>query len=101
MLAYEAEWDNFDLYYGMPFAIGASTIFALAVLGASVFRQSILGPVWLLLAIGIFLWAIADVWYVYLEIFEEFDNDTHVTNTIWMTSFMVIIYALYKHHKTL
>ena len=99
------EWGDyeelpFDLFYGSIFAAGTAIVLAFAVIGVSVFRQSILGKVWLLLAIGIFLSTIADVWYVYIEIFEAFNNQ-HPANTIWMASFMIIIYALYKHQKTI
>ena len=88
----------FDLVYGNIFAVGASVELALAILGAVVFRHSILKEVWLLLVIGIFIWAISDIWYAYTEVFEAFDN-THPTNTLWMASFMTVIYALYKHRK--
>lgn len=89
---------QFDVFYGNIFAVGASITLALAILGAVVFRQSVLREVWLLLVIGIGIWAFTDIWYAYTEVFETFDN-THPTNTLWMTSFMVIIYALYKHKK--
>jgi len=88
----------FDLFYGSIFVTGAAITLSLAILGISVFRQSVLGNVWLLLVIGIFIWTINDVWYHYTEVFGAFDN-THPTNTLWMVSFMIIIYALYKHKK--
>ena len=91
---------SFDLFYGNLFAVGASIELALAILGAVVFRQSILKEVWLLLVIGIFIWTIGDVWYGFAEVLETFDN-THPTNTLWMASFMVVIYALYKHRKVI
>jgi hypothetical protein len=81
-----------------PLLAYASIELALAVLGAFVFRRSVLKEVWLLLVIGIFIWTVGDIWYVYTELFEAFDN-THPTNTLWMASFMVVIYALYKHQK--
>ncbi len=65
-----------------------------------VFRESALKEVWLLLASGILLWAIADTIFTYLETTEEFTHD-HPVNTLWFASFMLIIYALYKHHKAL
>jgi len=104
IVAYQ-EWGDyeelpFDLFYGDIFTAGAAVTLAFAILGASVFRQSVLKEVWLLLAIGIFLSTIADVWYVYTEIFEAFDN-VHPINTIWMAAFMIIVYALYKHQKVI
>ena len=32
------------------------------------------------------------------EVFEAFDN-THPTNTLWVASFMVVMYTLYKHRQ--
>ena len=102
LVAY-AEWGDyeelpFDLVYGNIWVIGASAELGLVILGAIVFRRSVLKEVWLLLVIGIFIWTVGDIWYVYTELFEAFDN-THPTNTLWMASFMVVIYALYKHRK--
>ena len=91
---------SFDIIYGNIFAVGATIELALVILGASVFRHSILKEVWLLLVIGIFIWTIGDVWYGFAEVFETFDN-THPTNTLWMASFLVIMYALYKHRKVI
>jgi len=97
------EWGNydelpFDLFYGNIFVLGGAIQLSLAMLGATVFRKSILKGAWLLLAIGLFIEALGDTWYAYTEVFEAFDN-THPTNTLWMASYMIIIYALYKHRK--
>ncbi|GBF24494.1 hypothetical protein MnTg01_00833 [archaeon MnTg01] len=91
---------SFDIIYGNLFAVGATIELSLAILGAIVFRRSILKEVWLLLVIGIFIWTIGDVWYAFAEVFETFDN-THPTNTLWVLSFMVVMYALYKHRKVI
>ena len=90
----------FDLAYGNIFVVGGSLLFAFVVVGILVFRKSALREVWLLLASGILLWAIADAIFTYLLTIEEFTND-HPVNTLWFTSFMLILYALYKHYKVL
>jgi len=102
IIAY-VEWGDyeelrFDIIYGNIWTAGASIELALAIIGASVFRNSILKEAWLLLAIGILIWTVGDVWYAYTEVFEAFDN-THPTNTLWVASFMVVMYALYKHRQ--
>lgn len=89
---------NFDYYYGLIFVTASAVTVAFAVLGASVFRHSILGTVWLLLAIGIFMVTLSDVWYYYTETFGVWDI-THPTTTLYVTSYMVIVYALYKHQR--
>ena len=94
----DIEGHSFDFYFGLIFVLGSSLILSLAILGVTVFRRSILGIAWLLLAVGLFLFTFADVWYYYLEIIEEY-SISHFTNTLWITSNMIIVYALYKHKK--
>lgn len=89
----------FDLFYGSIFVFGSSVVLSLAIIGVSVFKQSILGVVWLLLAIGLFLWTFADIWYVYGVIWVDDLPIIHPVNTIWIGAFMIITYALYKHQK--
>ena len=91
---------NFDYYYGLIFVSGAGFLLSMAVLGAVIFRSSILGIIWLLLVVGLFFNTFADVWYYYSEIFGSYNN-IHPANTLWITAYMVIIYGLYKHIKSI
>lgn len=91
---------NFDYYYSLIFIIAASISTSFAILGALTFRSSAFAVVWSLLAIGLFLHILGDVWYYYLEIFSAYTN-THVVNALWQAGWMVIIYSLYKHQKIL
>ncbi|AFS81049.1 hypothetical protein NKOR_05830 [Candidatus Nitrosopumilus koreensis AR1] len=104
VVAYEAwgVYDEllFDLAYSNIFVIGISVTLAFAVIGVSVFRHSVLKETWLLLALGIFLWTVADSIYYYLETIEAFTHN-HPINSLWSAAFMLIIYALYKHMKAL
>jgi len=103
-IAYNAwgEYDEllFDLVYSNLFIIGISITLAFAVVGASVFRHSVLKETWLLLALGICLWVATDSVYFYLETIEEFTHN-HPINSGWTAAFMIIIYALYKHTRAL
>jgi len=94
------EDEPFDFYFGLMFVLASAVITSLAILGAAVFRDSILGAAWLLLAGGIFAFTFADVWYYYLELVEGYDG-THFVNTLWVMGNTAIIYALYKHKKTI
>ena len=49
-----------------------------------------------LLVIGIMLNAIGDMWYYYLETFGQY-TITHPVNLFWWSSYLVMIYAFYKH----
>lgn len=91
---------NFDFYYGSIFVAATSITLSFAIRGATIFRQSVLGAVWLLLVLGIFLNTFADVWYYYLEIFGLYERE-HITMALWITSSFFIIYALYKHRESI
>lgn len=88
----------FDFAYGLVFVIASSITASLAVYGGIVFRQNVLGTTWILLAVGIFLTTVADVWYYHFEIFGMYDY-THPINSIWIASYCFMTYALFKHLK--
>lgn len=90
---------NFDFYYGFIFVTGASLTLSFTIVGATIFRQGVLGIVWLLLVLGLMINAAGDVWYYHLEIFG-FYYDAHPVTIVWYVSNLFIIYALYKHLKT-
>ena len=73
----------FDLLYGNIFVVGISLTFTLSVIGMLVFRESILKETWLLLALGILLWAIGDSVFVYLETIETFTQNHPVNTRGW------------------
>ena len=89
---------NFDYYYGLIFITASAVVLSGAMLGARVFHQGVIGAAWLVLVIGILLTTIGDVWYYYLETFGHYELN-HPVNLFWWASYMVIIYALYKHQK--
>jgi len=93
------EEDAFDFFFSLScfwFCINP----CLSYSWSTVFRTSVLGTTWLLLATGIFIFTKADVRYYILELTEGYDL-AHPTNTLWFLSFMVGIYALYKHRKVI
>jgi len=91
---------NFHYYYSLIFVSIASTSISFAILGAQSFRHSALAVVWSLLAVGLFFHIFADIWYYYLEIFDQY-TDTHIVNALWQAGWMIIIYSLYRHQKVL
>jgi len=97
----ETLYDDPMVYWmSEAYVISSAAILALAILGFTVFRHSVLGVAWGLLVIGIFLYSVADVWYYYLEEIEEFTIKDPV-NTLWILSNTIMVYALYKHKKTI
>lgn len=91
---------NFDYYYGLIFITSSSTVLAAGIMGARVFRQGLLGVAWLVLVIGILLTTVGDVWYYYLETFDQYTL-IHPVNLFWYASYWVIAYALYKHQNAI
>ena len=88
----------FDYFYGLPFEAASAIGLSIAILGIQVFRQSILASVWSLLALGIFLNTLGDVYYYYLEIFGLYTR-THLINVLWFVAPLIVTYSLYRHYK--
>ncbi|WP_428324624.1 histidine kinase [Nitrosopumilus sp.] len=91
---------NFDFYYGIVFVAAATVLLAFSILGATIFRDGMLGKAWMILVIGVLSWIIGDTWYYYLELLGEFEL-IHPVNMFWYAGYWIIIYALYKHKKTI
>jgi hypothetical protein len=89
---------NFEYYISLFYVLSSSVILSLSMLALSIFKKSVLGVAWLLLAMGIFANMIADDWYYYVELLDVFDTN-HPVNTVWVLGFMIIFYALYKHRQ--
>ena len=101
MFTYETLADDPTVYFmGLLYVVASAATLSLAILGLTVFRHSVLGIAWTMLVIGIFLYGIADAWYYYLEELEIF-SITHPVNTLWLLSNIFMVYALYKHKKTI
>lgn len=89
-------------YLGVYYAVVDAGLLALSILGAIIFKNSILGKVWLLLMIGFLVYSFADYWYYDIQSVITNDyTDSHPVNMIWVLAFMLMTYALYKHRKTL
>lgn len=89
---------NFDFYYGILFAVEPAIVLPFAILGAKTFRSGLIGSAWLILVFAIIGFTIGDVWYYYLEVFNEYDL-LHPVNLFWYAGYWIIVYALYKHRK--
>ena len=91
---------NLEFLLGLAYVILAASLVSLAIHGAIVFNQSVLSGVWVLLMLGILMYSLADLWYYYLEWFELYTG-VHAVNSLWIFGFLVILYALIKHEKTI
>lgn len=84
---------------GIYFVSATSFVFAWTIVGAQIFRKSVLGLPWGLLLVGIGLNTIADVSYYYTSI-EGYDRSNPIIS-LWMLGYMFVCYALYIHKKQL
>lgn len=96
----EVEFLEFDFLYGVVFVYFAALTFSFAVIGGAILKEGIVGKAWMLLVIGVALTTIGDVWYYNLELFDAYDL-IHPVNMFWYAGYWVIVYALYKHKKTI
>lgn len=95
-----SDFGSFDFYYGIIFVIAASFTLGLAINTAKIFKGGLIGTAWLVLVLGIILNVIGDVWYYYLEVIGEYTLGDPV-NLCWYSAYLLILYSLYKHKKTL
>ncbi|MFY9300462.1 MAG: histidine kinase [Candidatus Nitrosotenuis sp.] len=91
---------SFDFYYGIIFTSLPAIVLPFAILGAKTFKGGMIGTAWLILVFAIIALTIGDVWYYYLEIFGEYDL-LHPVNIFWYAGYWIIVYALYKHKKSI
>ena len=89
---------NINFFYGLIFVSGAACITSVGLYGAIVVRKIPLGRSWFLLVTGIIIGTTADVWYYAVELMDAYTFE-HVVNLFWYASYLIMIYALYKHYK--
>ena len=91
---------DFDFYYGIIFVYAATLTLSVAVVGASILREGVIGKAWLVLVIGILFNNIGDIWYYNLELFGAYDL-AHPVNMFWYAGYWLVTYALIKHKKAI
>ncbi|MEM4241937.1 MAG: histidine kinase [Candidatus Nitrosotenuis sp.] len=90
----------FDFYYGIIFVLLPAIVLPFAILGAKVFKGGTIGTEWLVLVLAIMTLTIGDIWYYYLEIFDDYSL-LHPVNIFWYAGYWIVVYALYKRQKGL
>jgi len=86
-------------YFSLIFVIFATLQLGFVIVGFTLFRQTVLFSTWLLLLVGIFIGTVGDIAYYYVEIL---DGDwVSNASSLWIGSNLVILYALYKHQKSI
>jgi hypothetical protein len=91
---------DLSFFSGLVYVILSSIVLSGTLLGARIFRQGVLGVAWLVLLIGIILLTTGDIWYGYLDTFDQYTL-THPMNLCYYAGYLIIAYALYKHQKVI
>lgn len=94
--------DNIDVEFvvSMAYIVFTTSSLSLTIYGTSIFRQGLIGKAWLILLFGVLATTFADVWYFYLEAFEEYSLE-HPINIFWYAGYWIVFYALYKHRQSI
>ena len=86
-------------YYSVILVFLSSLTMGFAIVGFSLFRQTVLFTSWLLILVGISVSTIGDLVYHYVEILGG--NWFESVTTLWIASNMIMLYALYRHQRAI
>lgn len=92
----EYGYSDFTLHYCGASVVGSAIMASFAFRGFQIVRILPLGRSWEVLASGIFLLALSDIWFHYLDTLDIY-SPTHPVNLLMYFGYMVIAYGLYRH----
>jgi hypothetical protein len=89
---------NFEFFYGLMFVSLSGITLPFVIYAVMLFKNSALGKAWYVLLLSFLINISGDVWYYYLEVFEQYDL-YHPVNFFWYVGYWIQTYALFKHKK--
>lgn len=89
---------NFEFFYGLLFVSLAGITLPFLVYAVILFKNSALGNAWRILLLAFIVLVAGDVWYYYLEIFDQYTL-FHPVNIFWYVAYWTQTYALIKHKQ--
>ncbi|MDH3203665.1 MAG: hypothetical protein OEL81_03170 [Nitrosopumilus sp.] len=92
--------DPGDFYYYLSFVTASSIVLGLATVAFTLFRQTALFTAWFVLLIGITIGTIGDVLYNYASTLGVYSFGDF-SNVLWIASPLIMVYALYRHQKSI
>lgn len=92
--------ESSDFYYYLSFVTASSIVLGLATVAFTLFRQTALFSAWFVLLIGIAIGTIGDILYNYAATLGLYSYGDF-SNVLWTTSPLIMVYALYKHQKSI
>ena len=93
--------DYSELPYSLVVVSLSSLTLSFAVVGFTLFKQTALVIAWVLLLMGMFVGNIGDLANSYLVALGHFNVISNYSTTLWITSNILMIYALYRHQNTI
>ena len=97
-LVYENLGDLDYFYFNLLFVSASAANLGLAIVGFTLFRHTVLISAWFLLLIGIFIGTIGHLEFRYYHALGDVPIGNH-SLILWFSSFVLMIFALYRHHK--
>ena len=91
---------DYGFFFNLVFVCAAAINLGLVIVGFSLFRHTVLFSAWFLLLVGFFIGTLGDLEYRYYNTFGA-DFLGNNSTVFWLTSFMILVYALYKHQKSM
>ena len=91
---------DFFFYLNLTFVVLSSTILGLVVVGFTLFRNTTMSSAWFLFLIGLFIDTVGTVNYYYGYTLD-LDLNSNSFSILWSVSYLIMIYALYKHQKSI
>lgn len=102
-LVYENMYELDYFYFNLIFVSASAVNLGLAVVGFTLFRHTILISAWFLILMGIFVGTIGHLEFRYYHALglDAFGNvlPENYSVVFWFSSFLILIYGLYKHQK--
>ena len=92
--------DSSDFYFNLIFVTGSSLMLGFTAVAFTLFRHTALFAPWFLILIGILIGTAGDTVYRYTYTLGFYDY-SNASTSLWLASYMVIVYALYKHKKSI
>ena len=93
------EFDS-SFFFNVVFVCTSAINLGLVIVGFTLFRHTVLISAWFLLLVGFFIGTLGDLEYRYYNTLGT-DFLGNNSTVFWLTSFMVLVYALYKHKQSI
>ncbi len=87
-------------YSNLVYVVFSSVMLALAIVGFSIFRYTILLSAWFFILLGIFSDTIGSVFHRYTHTFGLYSY-ADISNVLWILAPLLIVYGLYRHQKSM